>query len=219
MKTNRTPYYSFLLVLMVHTFVLGLVLLAPAKSQSLEMVPPEIVPPTIQGVIVVMQTPTSPPAALPPPLSQPEQSQPEQLPKQKTLIQKTSQSEPATQHYVEPESVAPHTQKNAQPVLPVSSEQLVPPHIDASHMNNSAPVYPAISRRLREEGVVILEILVLASGAVGELHVKQSSGYSRLDETAKRAVKNWHFVPAKRGDEAIDFWYELPIDFSLKQQQ
>ena len=63
--------------------------------------------------------------------------------------------------------------------------------------------------------LVLLEILVKADGSIGEMRLKKSSGSTRLDDAALRAVKNWHFLPAKRGGEAIDFQYELPIEFSL----
>jgi periplasmic protein TonB len=206
MKTNHTPYYSFLLVLLLHVGVLALVLLIPAESKSLE-----VIPPTIQGVIVTAQPPLPPPAALPPPPI------PEQKPlaKPKMLIPKAPPSERAPQQDVAPVAVAPAEHKTDKLSVVQSSEQLVPPRIDASQANNPAPIYPAVSRRLREEGVVLLEVLVLANGTVGELRVKRSSGHSRLDETAIRAVKNWHFVAATRANEAIDFWYELPIEFAL----
>ncbi|MES2672626.1 MAG: energy transducer TonB [Pseudomonadota bacterium] len=206
MKTNNTPFYSFLLVLLLHVGVLAVVLLVPAESESLE-----IVPPTIQGVIVAAQPPVPPLAALPPPPI-PEQKP---LPKPKMLVPKAPPSERAVQQDVTPVVVAPVEQKTDELSVMQSPEQLVPPRIDASQANNPAPVYPAVSRRLREQGVVLLEVLVLADGSVGELRVKQSSGHARLDETAIRAVKNWHFVAATRANQAIDFWYELPIEFSL----
>jgi protein TonB len=46
--------------------------------------------------------------------------------------------------------------------------------------------------------------------------LKASSGYSRLDQSAINAVKNWRFIPAKRGEQAIDSWIVVPILFSLK---
>jgi protein TonB len=98
-----------------------------------------------------------------------------------------------------------------------STAPVVPPQADASQFNNPAPVYPTQSRRLKETGVVVLEVLVKADGSLGDMRLKTSSGYTRLDEAAQKAVKGWRFVPAKRGNEAIDFWYELPIEFSLNR--
>lgn len=42
-----------------------------------------------------------------------------------------------------------------------------------------------------------------------------SSGRRMLDTAAVAAVKRWTFVPAKRGDEAVDGWVNVPIDFKL----
>ena len=71
------------------------------------------------------------------------------------------------------------------------------------------------SRRLREEGVVVLEIFVKADGSLGDMRLKKSSGYARLDEAAQGAVRRWHFIPAKRNGEPTEAWYELPVEFSL----
>ena len=92
---------------------------------------------------------------------------------------------------------------------------MTPPRSDAAHLNNPAPVYPAMSRRLQESGRVVLEVYILANGQVGEVKLRQSSGYKRLDDAAVQAVRNWRYVPARRGDEAIPFWYVQALSFSL----
>jgi protein TonB len=50
---------------------------------------------------------------------------------------------------------------------------------------------------------------------VGDVRIKESSGFKRLDDTAMKAVKHWRYTPARRGDKAIEFWYLQPIEFSL----
>lgn len=92
---------------------------------------------------------------------------------------------------------------------------ITPPNADAAHLNNPAPAYPRLSRRLREQGVVLLEVLIMPNGSVGDIRIQQSSGYSRLDETALEAVQQWRYEPARRGSEAIAYWYLQPVDFSL----
>jgi protein TonB len=92
---------------------------------------------------------------------------------------------------------------------------VIPPRSDASGLNNPNPTYPAMSRRLAEQGKVLLEVLILANGTVGEIKLKQSSGFKRLDDAALQTVKQWRFQPAKRGNQAIDYWYIQPISFSL----
>lgn len=90
------------------------------------------------------------------------------------------------------------------------------PNSDASELNNPKPPYPAISRKLREQGLVVLKACISASGALDSLEVRQGSGYSRLDQVALQTVKQWKFIPAKRGTAPIAMCYELPVKFILE---
>jgi protein TonB len=89
------------------------------------------------------------------------------------------------------------------------------PRTDASHLSNPAPRYPSLSRRFGEQGRVLLDVYILPDGMVGEIRLNTSSGFARLDEAALAAVRHWRFVPARRGDEAIPYWYVQPVTFSL----
>lgn len=100
-------------------------------------------------------------------------------------------------------------------VEPAPQLEFIAPRSDAAHLNNPAPSYPSMSRRLGEQGRVILEVYILANGTVSEVKIKQSSGFSRLDNAAIQAVKKWRYQPARRGQQAIDFWYIQPLSFSL----
>lgn len=92
---------------------------------------------------------------------------------------------------------------------------ITPPQMDANPLNNPAPAYPSLSRRLGEQGIVLLEILILTDGSVGDIRIKESSGHKRLDDTATKAVKRWRYMPARRGDTPIEYWYLQPVEFSL----
>lgn len=94
---------------------------------------------------------------------------------------------------------------------------VVPPRSDASHLNNPAPIYPAISRRLGEQGQVLFNVYILANGTVGEIKIRRSSGYPRLDGAALAAVRRWRYLPARQGGEPIPFWYVQPIIFELNR--
>ncbi len=95
--------------------------------------------------------------------------------------------------------------------LPVTAARF-----DADYLNNPAPAYPAISRRLREEGRVLLLVRVTSQGLAEGVEVRQGSGYSRLDEAALAAVKQWRFVPARRGNVPVAASVLVPIDFRLQ---
>ena len=64
---------------------------------------------------------------------------------------------------------------------------------------------------------MLLRVQVSADGFAGVVTVQKSSGFERLDESALNSVKNWRFVPAKKGDQNIVSWVLVPIVFSLNR--
>ena len=90
------------------------------------------------------------------------------------------------------------------------------PIFHADYLHNPAPAYPALSRRIGEEGRVILRVLVSPAGVADEVQVRTSSGHPRLDEAARTTVARWRFVPAKRGDQPMAAWVLIPISFRLE---
>ena len=93
---------------------------------------------------------------------------------------------------------------------------LTPPRFDANYLDNPAPAYPALSRRLGEEGRVSLRVFVGADGLPAKIELHLSSGYSRLDSVALETVRRWRFDPARLGDERVGAWVVVPISFSLR---
>lgn len=88
--------------------------------------------------------------------------------------------------------------------------------ISEAHASSTIhPVYPRISRKRGEEGVVKLSIQVLASGRAGNVKVIQSSGHRRLDEAACKAARNADFSPARQFGRDVDSTLELPFTFRL----
>ena len=111
----------------------------------------------------------------------------------------------------EPVTAAPPPAPVPTVVLPV-----VPPSFSASYLENPAPVYPPLSRRVGEQGKVMLRVLVSAKGTADTVELRASSGSSRLDDAALESVKHWRFVPARQGDQPVAAWVLVPITFSLK---
>jgi protein TonB len=81
---------------------------------------------------------------------------------------------------------------------------------------NPKPLYPQEAREKGYQGEVMLRVEVLTNGQVGQVEVKKSSGYELLDRSASATVKQWKFIPAKKGSEAIPFWVNIPIKFQLQ---
>jgi len=90
------------------------------------------------------------------------------------------------------------------------------PIFNADYLDNPSPAYPVLSRRMREEGRVVLRVLVNARGAADEVQISNSSGHVRLDDSARQTVKRWTFVPAKRGADAVPAWVLVPVSFQLE---
>ncbi len=93
---------------------------------------------------------------------------------------------------------------------------LTQPIFNADYLDNPAPLYPALSRRQGEQGRVILRVLVNAVGSADEVQVRTSSGFPRLDESARDTVRRWRFVSARRGAEPVAAWVLIPITFRLE---
>jgi len=58
------------------------------------------------------------------------------------------------------------------------------------------PAYPPLSRRLGEEGRVVLRVELDEQGRVSAASIETSSGTKRLDDAALSAVKSWRCTPA-----------------------
>ncbi len=204
MKSKYALHTTIALVVLAHAAILAAVTNTPEHPLVIE-------PPAIQGVIIASE-PITEQAPPPPPVEQKPLPKPE-TPKIPAPRAPASERAPQVEQNPPPQVPVDVPTKTAEP----STAPVVPLQADASQFNNPAPVYPTQSRRLKETGVVVLEVLVKADGSLGDMRLKTSSGYTRLDEAAQKAVKGWRFVPAKRGNEAIDFWYELPVEFSLNR--
>ncbi len=141
---------------------------------------------------------TPPPAVTPPPAARP----PVAPPPRPASPQPTMTSPPA----------------DAAPAVRVPTEAAstaMPPRADPDRPNRKPP-YPPSSKRLGEEGTVVLLLHVAASGEVDEARLDRSSGFAKLDEAAARqAMKSWHFIPATRAGAPVAAWHRFTVTFRL----
>jgi protein TonB len=100
---------------------------------------------------------------------------------------------------------------------PREAAALVPPNFNAAYLRNSPPRYPLLARRNGVEGTVKLKVLVTRDGRAAQVQLQQSSGSSALDSAAADAVRDWQFVPAKRGQEPTESWVVVPVVFKLEK--
>jgi protein TonB len=107
----------------------------------------------------------------------------------------------------------------AQPQAPPRQVQITPPRIKARGDRVAAAInscYPSASRRLSEEGRVVVTITIDAAGKAGAMHVSQSSGFERLDGAAECVVRKLPFDPGKRDGQPVEAQATLPIVFKLE---
>ena len=115
------------------------------------------------------------------------------------------------------EAPAPPPPLPAEPVIAAAPPLAVStPIFNADYLDNPSPPYPALSRRLQEQGRVLLRVLVNVEGRADQVQIQKSSGFTRLDGSAIDTVRHWKFVPAKRGAESVPAWVLIPISFKLE---
>ncbi len=148
------------------------------------------------------------PVVKPQPVRQPIPQKPQPVP----VIEATQSNQPAPAAPV----ASPPDIKPAPPAPP-AAEPVVQARFDADYLKNPAPSYPPLSRRMGEEGKVILRVSVTPQGTADSVEIKTSSGSQRLDESAQKTVRTWKFIPAKRGDAAVQSFVLVPIIFKLEQ--
>lgn len=144
---------------------------------------------------------------------QPVVRKPAPVPKASAPVLETTTSEAPA----ELAPMAPPPEIEPAPPAPPAPPALSPARFDADYLRNPPPPYPPLARRMGEEGKVILRVSVTPQGSAEAVEIRTSSGSSRLDEAAQKTVRNWKFIPAKRGDVAVQSWVLVPIIFKLEQ--
>lgn len=112
---------------------------------------------------------------------------------------------------VEPAPSGPQAAADA----PAPEAAIVLSRFDADYLNNPPPPYPALSRRLGEQGSVMLRVQIRDDGIPAEVTIHRSSGSPRLDRAALEAVRQWRFT-VRRGGMAVAAPVLVPISFTLQ---
>jgi len=166
-----------------------------------------------------------PPAPAPPPKPAPVRKvQPPAPPKPVAVPSPAPAPETAPVGVTTPQPPAPPIAApvaEAPPAPPASPAPPAPPKVElpssaADYLRNPPPVYPAMSKRLQEQGKVLVSVLIGADGNPKQVRLKQSSGFDRLDRAALEYAMKCRYVPGKVGGVAQDMWYDAPINFVLE---
>lgn len=90
-----------------------------------------------------------------------------------------------------------------------------PPSVDLAVTHSTQPAYPPASRRMNEEGVVALAVLVDERGRPADVRVERSSGFPRLDQAAVEGLRKWRFQAAMQDGVATRAWTTVRVRFRL----
>ncbi len=222
--TSRLSRASLAGVAGIHALLLALLFLAPETPEPVTSPRPL----TVSMIVPEVQEP-EPPQPKPEPISAPPTPVVKPLPPPPVLVAERAQ--PAPEPVIEapkpvpvPEPVPEVLPPPAPPVVAEAPKPAPPPppppHTPprpADYLNNPKPTYPALSKRLGEQGIVRLNILVSPDGSVARLEIAKSSGYPRLDEVAMKTVQSsWKFEPARQAGKPVPAWVVVPIEFTLR---
>lgn len=217
---RRLSTPTLVLVVAVHAALFYLTVTAQAEPPALEQ-------PETPMLVSLVENPA-------PEVKAPEPTPPEPQPVVKKVTPKPKKLEHKPQPEVvqstpTPPVVAPEPVKVAEQVtqpeppkaevvekpLPPKEEPIIEPKFGAAYLKNPPPDYPTLSRRVGEQGRVLLRVFVAEDGTPQAVQLENGSGYSRLDQAAMDAVKKWRFIPARRGNQAISAYVLVPLKFSL----
>ena len=85
------------------------------------------------------------------------------------------------------------------------------------YLREPVPRYPPQSRKLREQGLVMLRVMIDEKGVACSIEVESSSGYARLDHAAREAVSRAAFRPYVEDGAPRRAMVLIPIEFSLNR--
>ncbi len=123
---------------------------------------------------------------------------------------------PNTTAITSTENLNPRTSE----VTPVSGSEGGGGHsqsfIPRQALHNPKPSYPLSSRKLREQGLVVVRLCVNQDGFVGEASISRSSGFQGLDKSALATLSQWRFLPLSSALHHSLQCFQAPVHFSLE---
>lgn len=154
-------------------------------------------------------TPEAPPAPAPP---KPQPAPPKTVPIVKKSV--APRPVPIVNTTPSPQAItaAPTVSAPPAPAMPAAPKTI---SSGVEYIQPPQPEYPPLSRRMGEEGRVVLRVLVNAKGHPERVEVQKSSGLPRLDEAGRQAVLRALFRPHIDDGQAVAVYVIVPIKFQL----
>lgn len=114
----------------------------------------------------------------------------------------------------------PETLTAASPAKETSPAPATPrlelPSSDADYLHNPKPPYPPLSKRLGEQGTVVIRAFIGIDGTATQASIHRSSGFDRLDQVALATARQWRYVPGARAGRPEPMWFNVPFHFVLE---
>ena len=206
-----------ILVFLLHIW--GLVWLLRPKEPELTPAQPLLMEVSMLAMSAPKPSATPPKPTPPQPEKKPPPKKPEIKPKKTPpVVQKTPDFAPveqAVEPKPTPETPQSSANNNSKPTPSTTDEKFTEVNYKADYLHNPKPEYPLLAKSREWQGKVFLRVKVSSAGLSEAVEVDRSSGHDILDEAAIDAVKQWRFVPAKRGETAVASSVIVPIVFSL----
>ncbi|HEU4373798.1 MAG TPA: energy transducer TonB [Telluria sp.] len=99
------------------------------------------------------------------------------------------------------------------PAVPVAGPRTITSGVE--YIRAPQPEYPALSKRLGEQGRVVLRILVDEQGLPAQVVVQTSSGFARLDEAGRQAALRALFKPHTEDGRPVAVFVIVPLNFQM----
>jgi len=175
-----------------------------------------------EPVMVTFVTPPPPP----PPESRPQPKTvevakaptvtPPPLPQINTVVENTITLPPPAPRVAQETPAAPAPIASAPPAPPAPPAPATPRTVQGvEYVRPPALVYPSVSKRLGETGIVMLRVLISEKGQAEQVQVHKSSGHTNLDEAGRQAALRALFKPYLEDGKAVPVYVLVPINFSL----
>ena len=188
--------------LWLHFAALALLLAPPAAMR----LPPVRQPITEAHLIDTPPKIEEPPLPVPPKFVREIRQKPVPQPVRETVAPPVAES-PMRSEIADPAPL----RADATPPAPTE----VAPVALAYHTRTKIP-YPRDAFQMRQQGTVILRVLVGTDGVPQSVQIETSSGSRSLDNAARDAVKKWTFQAGTRNGIPAPLWARVPISFTLQ---
>lgn len=178
---------------------------AEILTRIIEIEPPKVASPPPPPPKPALNTPKLPPPPLPVAIRDP-------VPAPNAPTGVVEPQPPA------PPIIAPVAPAPVPPAPPAATRLVEITQGETEYVRPPRPIYPSLSKRNGESGVVIIAVYYSASGYPKRAAVFKSSGFERLDRAAREAVMASQVTPFRRAgvNEDTEFLLKAPINFVLE---